>query len=54
MIWAPFALALFFGLLISATLYFVLVWPSREPGPEDAAGPGSGPGDAAGQGRASQ
>lgn len=40
MIWAPFALALGFGLLISATLYFVLVWPSREP--EDDAGPDHG------------
>jgi hypothetical protein len=28
---APFLLAAFFGLLISALLYFVLIWPSREP-----------------------
>lgn len=32
---APFLLAAFFGLLISALLYFVLVWPAREPGDED-------------------
>lgn len=31
MIWEPFALALVFGLLISATLYFIVVWPAREP-----------------------
>jgi hypothetical protein len=28
---APFLLAAFFGLLISALLYFVFMWPSREP-----------------------
>ena len=28
---APFLLAAVFGLLISALLYFVLIWPSREP-----------------------
>jgi hypothetical protein len=32
---APFLLAAFFGLLISALLYFVFMWPSREP-PEPA------------------
>jgi hypothetical protein len=32
---APFLLAAFFGLLISALLYFVLIWPSREP-PNDS------------------
>ncbi len=31
MIWAPFILALVFGLLISGTLYFIFVWPRREP-----------------------
>jgi hypothetical protein len=28
---APFLLAAVFGLMISALLYFVLIWPSREP-----------------------
>lgn len=32
---APFLLAAFFGLLISALLYFVLVWPAREPDDND-------------------
>lgn len=31
MIWAPFVLAVVFGLLISAGLYFMFFWPSREP-----------------------
>jgi hypothetical protein len=31
MVWEPFAIALAFGLLVSATLYFVLLWPGREP-----------------------
>ena len=30
-IWAPFALALFVGLLVSALLHFVLIWPKQEP-----------------------
>lgn len=34
MIYAPFALALIFGLLISATLYFVFYWPDVEPDDE--------------------
>lgn len=33
---APYLLALTFGLLISALLHFVLVWPSREPADDDA------------------
>ncbi len=37
---APYLLALTFGLLISALLYFVLVWPAREPA-EDADADGS-------------
>lgn len=28
---APYLLAAFFGLLISATLHFVLIWPAQEP-----------------------
>lgn len=31
MIWEPFALAILFGLMISAGIYFVFVWPSIEP-----------------------
>jgi hypothetical protein len=36
---APFLLAAFFGLLISALLHFVLVWPAREPPDDDADDP---------------
>lgn len=28
MVWEPIALALVFGLLISATIYFIFFWPS--------------------------
>lgn len=31
MIWGPLVLALVFGLAISAGLYFIFLWPSREP-----------------------
>lgn len=40
---APYLLALTFGLLISALLYFVLVWPAREPA-EDADADGNAAG----------
>ncbi len=33
-IWAPFILALFLGLVVSAGLYFAYLWPAVEP--EDA------------------
>lgn len=31
MIWEPFALAIAFGLLVSAALYFIFLWPGRDP-----------------------
>jgi hypothetical protein len=31
LIWEPFALALLFGLLISAAITFIFVWPRFEP-----------------------
>ena len=31
MIWEPYALAAVFGLVISAVIYFVFVWPKVEP-----------------------
>ncbi|CAN5906402.1 hypothetical protein BH11MYX2_BH11MYX2_36260 [soil metagenome] len=31
MIWAPFILALFLGLVVSAGLYFAYLWPGVEP-----------------------
>lgn len=34
MVWGPFYLAVIFGLMVSAVLYFVLLWPSREPDPD--------------------
>lgn len=46
---APVLLALTFGLLISALLHFVLVWPAREP-VEDDEPAGSAPGPDAGTG----
>jgi len=30
-IWEPFALALVFGLVVSAGIYFAYLWPSVEP-----------------------
>jgi hypothetical protein len=30
-IWEPFVLALFLGLIVSAGLYFAYLWPSVEP-----------------------
>ena len=35
MIWGPVILAVVFGLLISALLHFVLIWPKREPRDSD-------------------
>ncbi|HUQ07224.1 MAG TPA: hypothetical protein VM261_32255 [Kofleriaceae bacterium] len=34
MVWEPFALAIFFGLLVSAAIYFIVMWPMVEPEPE--------------------
>ena len=34
MVWSPLILALIFGLVISAGLYFIFFWPSREPDDE--------------------
>ena len=31
MVWEPFALAIVFGLLISAGIYFVFLWPQVAP-----------------------
>ena len=42
MVWEPFALAVIFGLLISAGLYFVVMWPQVAPdddAPDGAAAP---------------
>jgi hypothetical protein len=35
-IWEPFVLALFLGLVVSAGLYFAYLWPSVEPESEPA------------------
>ncbi len=37
MVWGPIYLAIAFGLLVSAMLYFVFLWPAREPADEPAA-----------------
>jgi hypothetical protein len=39
MVWEPFAIALVFGLATSGMLYFVLVWPGREPEEPDESAP---------------
>ena len=31
MVWEPFALAVSFGLMVSAGIYFCLLWPQVEP-----------------------
>ncbi|MBP8811976.1 MAG: hypothetical protein KBG48_36375 [Kofleriaceae bacterium] len=31
MVWEPFALAILFGLLVSAGIYFVFLWPQVAP-----------------------
>ena len=31
MTWAPFALAVLFGLIVSAGIYFTMMWPDVEP-----------------------
>lgn len=31
MSWAPIFIALVLGLLISATLHFIFIWPAQEP-----------------------
>ena len=36
MVWEPYALALVFGLIVSAAIYFVVMWPQVEPPDEEA------------------
>ncbi len=31
MVWEPFALAVVMGLLVSAAIYFIVMWPQVEP-----------------------
>ena len=31
MVWEPFAIAVVFGLVVSAGLYFIVMWPQVEP-----------------------
>ena len=45
MTWAPFALAVVFGLIVSAGIYFTVMWPDLEP--DDGDEPAPGPADAA-------
>lgn len=37
MVWEPFALAVLFGLLISAGIYFIIMWPQVAPDDDDEA-----------------
>ena len=40
MVWEPFALAIVMGLLVSAAIYFIVMWPQVEPeDPADAPAP---------------
>lgn len=41
MIWEPFALALFLGLIVSAGLYFAYLWPSVAPADDEPETPGA-------------
>jgi hypothetical protein len=34
MIWEPFLLAVAFGVVVSAAIYFVMMWPQVEPEPD--------------------
>ena len=34
MVWEPFAIAVVFGLVVSAGLYFIVMWPQVEPDDE--------------------
>lgn len=36
MVWEPYALAVVFGLVVSAGIYFVVMWPQVEPPDDDA------------------
>lgn len=36
MVWEPYALAVVFGLAVSAAIYFVIMWPQVEPDDDDA------------------
>jgi hypothetical protein len=35
MVWEPYALAVVFGLIVSAAIYFVIMWPQVEPPVDD-------------------
>jgi hypothetical protein len=34
-VWEPYALAVVFGLVVSAAIYFVVMWPQSEPDEEE-------------------
>jgi hypothetical protein len=36
-VWEPFAIAIVFGLVVSAGLYFIVMWPQVEPDDDDDA-----------------
>lgn len=35
MVWEPYALAVAFGVVVSAAIYFVVMWPQVEPDDPD-------------------
>ncbi len=35
MVWEPYALAVVFGLIVSGTIYFIVMWPQVAPDDDD-------------------
>jgi hypothetical protein len=42
MVWEVYAIALVLGLVVSAGLYFALIWPAHEPPDDDDGGHAGG------------
>jgi hypothetical protein len=41
MIWEPFAIAVVLGLIVSAGIYFIFLWPQSEPDEDEPPAEGS-------------
>jgi len=53
-VWEPFALAVVFGLVVSAGLYFIVMWPQVEPEDDETVADEGAPGDAPAHSAASE
>lgn len=42
-VWEPFALAIVFGLLVSAAIYFIVMWPQVAPDEDEDGGAEAAP-----------